>query len=682
MTRIRFVKKSELKLAAEATQPMIRMSTPVLVGLVAALAALLVHVWIYRFLTDDAYISFRYARNLSHGAGLVFNPGGPAVEGYSNFLWVLILAVLDKVGIAPPFASVWLSVGATLVLWGLVVAFCLSRTEPGREWLVLLPAFGLALTRSFAVWATSGLETRVFELLCVAGLLRLIVEAEARLRWETARPLAGWPLALAALMRPDGLLVLAAAYFITGAYLTQRRRLTTDWALGVVPAIVLVGLQLMFRLAYYHDWLPNTYYAKVGGRWWWEAGRRYLAAFTLEYMLSLWIPFLLAALVWHFRRNGGLTPLLLGGVIVAHAFYVAAIGGDHFEYRPLDLYLPLGFILLYDGARTLAGNRVMAAAVGAWSALILVGLSLIPWASHRQFPARYSAGFPGQKLEMNPEARDFLDPARDPVLGLPGISSLAERHRELLRGLTAQFIAIRQEEHDLFYDSVEAQAKKINELLGSAIPRDARVAIDCVGVIPYETGLNTLDRLGLTDAHVAHSEFVQTLMAHGKAATLDYARDQGVELWAADPVQLVCRLDSDRFMIATIMAKHDSVPTWAADIGGDAFVVVKLPQGIDAARQRMPNLAFQSLTDSAFVASFLARNIAAFRDSIALRPNDDQVAWRLGHLLMMADDPVEALPIFQTLAQRAPNDPMVQDALARCEAAVNPPPPTADGSRF
>ena len=50
-------------------------------------------------------------------------------------------------------------------------------------------------------------------------------------------------------------------------------------------------------------------------------------AFALEYMLWLWVPLLLAAAVWHFRRNGGLTPLLLGGVSVAHALYVAAIGG-------------------------------------------------------------------------------------------------------------------------------------------------------------------------------------------------------------------------------------------------------------------------------------------------------------------------------------------------------------------
>ena len=63
---------------------------------VAALLPWLLLAWLAEaawFLTDDAFISFRYARNLLEGNGLVFNPG-ERVEGYSNFLWVLELAAL------------------------------------------------------------------------------------------------------------------------------------------------------------------------------------------------------------------------------------------------------------------------------------------------------------------------------------------------------------------------------------------------------------------------------------------------------------------------------------------------------------------------------------------------------------------------------------------------------------
>ena len=53
------------------------------------------------FLCDDAFISFRYARNLLEGHGLVFNPG-EYVEGYSNFLWTLELALLWALFDLPP----------------------------------------------------------------------------------------------------------------------------------------------------------------------------------------------------------------------------------------------------------------------------------------------------------------------------------------------------------------------------------------------------------------------------------------------------------------------------------------------------------------------------------------------------------------------------------------------------
>src|SRR5215470_4166703 len=154
-----------------------RIPIGVWIGLALSLAALLAHAWAYRFLTDDAFISFRYARNLSRGLGLVFNPGSERVEGYTNFLWVLILAALDRLGLPPERAANVLSLVATAGLWTVVVGFALRTFT--RSWLALVPAFGLALTRSVAVWSTSGLETRLFELLVIGAALRWIVEIEA-----------------------------------------------------------------------------------------------------------------------------------------------------------------------------------------------------------------------------------------------------------------------------------------------------------------------------------------------------------------------------------------------------------------------------------------------------------------------------------------------------------------------
>ncbi|HWE30960.1 MAG TPA: hypothetical protein VHB97_23295, partial [Polyangia bacterium] len=65
-----------------------------------AVAVALFHCWWFRdFTVDDGGISFCYARSFAHGAGLVLVPGGERVEGYTNFLWVILLAAGILVGL-------------------------------------------------------------------------------------------------------------------------------------------------------------------------------------------------------------------------------------------------------------------------------------------------------------------------------------------------------------------------------------------------------------------------------------------------------------------------------------------------------------------------------------------------------------------------------------------------------
>lgn len=59
----------------------------------------------WQWICDDAYISFVYARNLSEGLGLVFHLG-ERVEGYTNFLWTIVLSLGDLVGIKPQTLSI------------------------------------------------------------------------------------------------------------------------------------------------------------------------------------------------------------------------------------------------------------------------------------------------------------------------------------------------------------------------------------------------------------------------------------------------------------------------------------------------------------------------------------------------------------------------------------------------
>ena len=124
-------------------------------GVLGLLAAGLALAWWNRFILDDAFISFVYARNFANGAGLVWN--GERVEGYTNFLWTLLLGLGMKAGVAPERGSVLLGL---LAFGGSVVVFqrlCLRLfgDRPLAFWL------GVALISnySFSSFATGELLT-------------------------------------------------------------------------------------------------------------------------------------------------------------------------------------------------------------------------------------------------------------------------------------------------------------------------------------------------------------------------------------------------------------------------------------------------------------------------------------------------------------------------------------------
>lgn len=656
----------------------------ILAGLVVTLAALLAHVWVYRFLTDDAFISFRYARNLAHGHGLVFNPGFERVEGYSNFLWVILLALFDRLGLAPERVANPLSLVATLALAWVVVRHALRhRPAPGAEWMILVPPAFLAVSRSFAVWSTSGLETRAFELFAIAGMLRLAGEVDALRNGAPAgRPWGSILLGLAALTRPDGALVAFCALGAAGALVVTgpgddraklRAALRTTW-----PAFSMVAALYAFRIAYYHAWAPNTYYAKVGGTLHWRAGLDYLYAFALEYGALLWVPALVAVIV-RWKGSPARTPLLLlAAGLLPHVLYVIAIGGDHFEYRPLDLLFPAVAIVLYEGARAVADTGRGRVAAGVLAVLVLGGAFLLPWRSHVEAPHTYLPGFPGLQLAEGPaltpesaEAERFLDPDRFALTRLPLLRGWAEAHRLALRRITAYFSGIRQEEHRHFLDVMSGQARMLKDAIDRGLlPRDLHVAMDCVGVVPYVTDLRTLDRLGLCDAHVAHQPFTGWLMAHGKRASFAYAVESGVDLWLFHPAQLVLPSASSSAMRAFSPPPAGEGEVEVAPLDRDHWLVAQFPQGAAAGRARIPKLHFWNMGDSSDVRAARAAAIVAWSASRAERPRDTEPLDALG-FLHAADDRFDAAAEdYRALAALDPSDPDPLVNLAACLEAT------------
>jgi arabinofuranosyltransferase len=153
------------------------------------------------WLADDSFISFRYAWNFVHGHGLVYN-AGEYVAGYTNLLWTLLMAAAMAVGVTPEISSKVLGIACWLLLAG-VLAFR-SWRHRDRAFLPLAAALVL-LMDDYQTWATGGLETSLFTLLSVAGVL-LASEPHAGTRRLV---LAGSLLAAAVATRPDGVVFAA-----------------------------------------------------------------------------------------------------------------------------------------------------------------------------------------------------------------------------------------------------------------------------------------------------------------------------------------------------------------------------------------------------------------------------------------------------------------------------------------
>lgn len=419
------------------------------------LAVLVLHGRVYQnYLVDDAFISFRYAQNFAAGHGIVWN-AGEHVEGYTNFLWVLILTPFEKFGWNGPEASRWLGLLAAAAAWP--IGFVLLREwsrgrahEGGLRWAqagyaLLLPTCG-ALT----MWAFSGMETVLFATLVLGSTLLLLREDSRDYRGP---PWSALALLLVALTRFDGLLFVLPAAGLRGWAVVRShdresvRRFGLWLAVFVVPYAVYFGC----RYAYYGYPLPNTFYAKVtpdvSAVAQFERGIRYLNLFARDYAAIVLVPVVIS-LVGHWPPRQG---VYVASVIGGWATYVALIGGDFMtQDRFFVPIMPLAYVLAADGA---------VAAL---------------WAIRERVDKRALAGAASVAL-----------------LGAMAMNlSVSKSYIDGIRRDAA----------------IDADRVKIGKWLRDNVPPDYVVLVDAAGQIPYYSHLRAIDNLGLNDEVIAHAK--------------------------------------------------------------------------------------------------------------------------------------------------------------------------------
>jgi arabinofuranosyltransferase len=415
-------------------------------------ASITAQTFFLNYTVDDAFITFRYSRNLIQGLGLVFNPG-EHVEGFTNFLWTLYCAI--------PFATsldvLWFS-KLTLILLAaanlMLAVLLFRRVAPGAAWwLPFVPACLLALHTSFTVYAVNGIETQLF---CFMLLLALCLASREFTK-------GGWTSAiffgLLFLTRPDGALFFGLTW-LTRLLFGKKDR--SFWLWTAVFALMAGGLTV-FRLAYFGQPVPNTYYAKSAGTlsdrvslW----GIRYFRDILRVVPNWLYIALPLTSLVvW--RRLSVFARFI---VIVPYVYlaYVLYIGGDvnfpHFRFllHVLPLMAVSSFFTLLPKDRKSAGKGSTLARAGLLTASVAcialqVGQSVSVWKS----------------MNATPESPRFRYLSLFPLAG--GISiypGIAERLRE-------------------------------------ECPPGSTVVMQDVGAIPFYSGVKTFDIIGLVNGPLA-----------------------------------------------------------------------------------------------------------------------------------------------------------------------------------
>lgn len=369
-------------------------------GILVALVGLAWNMWKSRhFFHDDAYISLRYASNLVDHGQLTWNLG-EFHEGYTNFLFVLMSAGLLSVGFPPEAAVRLLNLGAAFVLIG-VLAVAARRLMPAPEDAPIraMTLAMLGLSPSFGVWVLGGLETVVVAAFLALGCLALLPQP-AQGHSRKALLLSTIAFSLGVLTRLDvsvfvagigfGLLIAGSGPFL--------RRATAAATVVLIPAAT-AFLHMGWRIWYYGELLPLTFYAKMGVD---DAVRlKYIPEFVrlaLFANLCIVTSAIIALISLGSRRRSPEFLIMLPAIALQMAFVVYS-GADHMPHGRVVVPLLAPSLMMMLATLNGLGPRLrLALPTTAATLVLLAAVSLAP---RYRDPAAFLGRSVGRYIKAN-----------------------------------------------------------------------------------------------------------------------------------------------------------------------------------------------------------------------------------------------------------------------------------------
>ncbi|MGB3411270.1 MAG: hypothetical protein WBA45_08720 [Microthrixaceae bacterium] len=460
-----------------------------IIGIAAVVAFLI------RWTQDDSFISLRYARNFVEGHGLVYNPGDN-VEGYTNFLWTMLMAIPLKLGRDPVLFGHLIGVASMCVT--LLATIRIATRIFDSKLLGNFTALILLTNLTFIAYATGGLETQLQTalIMCVWGLAIPTLLSPLN-TWQSRTPplrtvdllLLSVAAGLAILTRLDSVLIIVVpAIAVFWVVLRARKHLLVNLIALVVPVLILVVPWTVWRLDTYGSLIPNTAVAKENTlRVSLLQGMSFLFFFIVLNLLFVFVPTAVVrgreVLV---RRPFVAVSATLGLWIL----YLLKVGADFMEFRFMVAVLPLLSLVLVGLICRTRSEVLKKVLVSSLVAGLVVHFAVL--------------GATGgiANLDTIPDLNDYV------ANPMSGEIVMGKELRTVLHGSEAA------------------------ELPGSG---SAIIASSAAGAIPYFARLRAIDPLGLNDRWTArHGLLLDSRKipkpGHTRMSTFAYLNEQDVNL--------------------------------------------------------------------------------------------------------------------------------------------------------
>lgn len=440
---------------------------------------------------DDAYIYLQYARQIAHGQGFHYTPGNGPSTAATSYLYTALLVPLAAV-FDDPGALALALFGLNLALWALFLAaaFAWMRCASGSAGWSWVFAASLALCGPLVWGFFSGMEIPLTALGLVLGLW-----AFARKERDGRYPgWTGWALGLMTLSRPEGL-GMAVILGALAAWNSRDGEGRKGPALArlLLPPAAGVALYFGLNLAIAGHWAPQSASDKLNFLAY-PPGRSLMlaSAYVVDVMKGL-----------------------LGGTYPTGA--PVGIGGTKTSlfFAPLTLLvaIPAGWVSAVSFLRSrrfggeLAAGLLLVVQVG-----FVAVTSLSGFQNHRYLtPVLPLVLFLYFRSLQWAERGDCPSPA-GPDAAAPAVGGVREREtppgrghvRRLCQALAAwQFLFLAPSL--LFWAAAYAvEAGNLRTLTEEVAPKlrelapNGPVAILDAGVIPFASGVDIVDLLGLT----------------------------------------------------------------------------------------------------------------------------------------------------------------------------------------